>query len=273
MAGVVASLAAVIGLTHFSRYPLATATLVGTDLAAVTIAVTVLRPLAVRWWKSRGGAAAQVSTSAQAAAAADWLAEEIGPKWRLEAAQRRIVTPVPATIRWRWAAEDLTVPRTELTTPPAPGTGPLPLSDFETPGELLESGLVTRLCDEVYARLPHGRLVLLGAPGAGKTGAMLLLLLAALDRRVSQTGGQGVPPPVPVWLTMGGWNPATSLHDWAVATMNRDYPALRAPAYGPDVAGELLRGGRIALFLDGLDEVPEGVRAQALKRIGDEAQG
>ena len=55
--------------------------------------------------------------------------------------------------------------------------------------------------------------------------------------------------------------------------MNRDYPALRAPDYGPDAAGELLRGGRVALFLDGLDEMPDGVREQALKRVDEEARG
>ena len=55
--------------------------------------------------------------------------------------------------------------------------------------------------------------------------------------------------------------------------MNRDHPALRAADYGPDAAGELLRGGRVALFLDGLDEMPEGLRARALKRVDEEARG
>ncbi len=127
----------------------------------------------------------------------------------------------------------------------------------------------------MYARLPHGRLVLLGEPGAGKTGAMILLLLAILHRRaLVPDDDQRARWPVPVWLTLGGWNPATtSLHEWAVCTMNRDHPALCAPDYGPTAASELLRGGRVALFLDGLDEMPEGVRAQALKRLGDEARG
>ena len=74
---------------------------------------------------------------------------------------------------------------------------------------MLGSGVVTRLHDEMYARLPHGRLVLLGGPGAGKTAAMLLLMLAALDRRSSLTNGdERGRVPVPVWLTLGGWDPA-----------------------------------------------------------------
>lgn len=71
---------------------------------------------------------------------------------------------------------------------PGAGDGPCTLADFEEPGELLESGVVARLHDEVYARLAHGRLVLLGGPGAGKTGAMILLLLAGLEMRASLGG-------------------------------------------------------------------------------------
>ena len=136
---------------------------------------------------------------------------------------------------------------------------------------------MTRLHDEVYARLPHGRLVLLGGPGAGKTGAMILLLLAGLDRRASLGGEQRTKVPVPVWLTLGGWDPVTtSLQKWAVATMNRDHPALRAADYGPDAMPSderCCRSGRVALFLDGLDEMPQGLRARALKRVDDEARG
>jgi predicted NACHT family NTPase len=126
----------------------------------------------------------------------------------------------------------------------------------------------------VYAKLPHGRLVLLGEPGAGKTGAMILLLLAALDHRTSLPQEQRARIPVPVWLTLGEWDPdATPLKEWAAAVMNRDYPALGAPEYGPDIATELLRGGDVTLFLDGLDETPAGVRARALRRIEEEAAG
>jgi hypothetical protein len=133
--------------------------------------------------------------------------------------------------------------------------------------------VVTRLHDEVYARLPHGRLVLIGRPGAGKTGAMILLLLAALDRRGSLGADQRARVPVPVWLTLGGWNPAaTPLREWAAGMMNRDYPALRAPDYGSEAAGQLVRSGRVALFLDGLDEMPAGMRPLALKRIVEETR-
>jgi hypothetical protein len=270
---VVAGAAVVVWLIHSGRNQAETAIVAAAYLATVAIAITLLMALG-SWWKGRGGAAAQLSRQAQVAEAANRLAEATARRWLQEAIGRRIVTPAPATVRWRWAADEVTAPRAQVARPPAPGTGPALLPDLGQPGELLGSGVVTRLHDEVYARLPHGRLVLIGGPGAGKTGTMILLLLAALNRRACLAGDQRDRVPVPVWLTLGGWNPeARSLQDWAVGTMNRDYPALRAPDYGPDAAGELLRAGRVALFLDGLDEMPEGVRPLALKRVDDEAPG
>jgi hypothetical protein len=269
---VIGFVAGVFLLVHSSKNQVATATVYATYLGAVTFAVSLLMTLGTWWLKGREKTAAHVSTREQVCAAADWLAEVIADRWRLEAAARRIVTPAPATIRWRWAADEVTVRRLDVIATPAPGAGPSPLPDLVKPGELLAAGVVTRLHDEVYARLPHGRLVLIGGPGAGKTGAMILLLLAALDRR-SQAGDQRDRVPVPVWLTLGGWNPAAlSLHEWVVGTIERDYPALQAHTYGAGAAGELLRDGRVALFLDGLDEMPEGLRPLALKRV-DEARG
>jgi hypothetical protein len=128
--------------------------------------------------------------------------------------------------------------------------------------------------DELYACLPHGRLVLIGKAGAGKTGAMILLLLAALDHRASQPEPGRGEVPVPVWLTLGGWNAAdTSLATWAVATMYRDHPYLRAVDYGPDAAEQMLGTGQLALFLDGLDEMPLDLRGSVFDRIEREAAG
>lgn len=256
---------------YSSKQPVNTATVYAGYLAALTIAVTLV--MAVGAWWSKGHRGAEVNTPEQTAKAADRLADLMTARWRQEATLRRIVTPAPVTIRWQWAAEEIGAPRIEVATSPAPGTGPPPLPGVEA-GELLGSGMVAHLHDDVYARLPHGRLVLLGGPGAGKTGAMILLLLAALDRRASLSYEHRSKVPVPVWLTLGGWNPViTPLEQWAVTTMNRDYPALLAADYGPDAAFELLRCGRVALFLDGLDEMPEGLRGRALRRLDDEGQG
>lgn len=243
---VIAVMVAVIARIQSSRHPVDTATVYSGDLAAVAIAVTLLLAIA-GWWRKGSPQPGGISSAAQVAAAAERLAEVMADRWRREAAIRRIITPAPVTVRWRWSAEAVTASRPDVAAPPVPGAGPLPLPDPGVQGELLGSGVVGRLHDELYARLPHGRLVVLGGPGAGKTGAMVLLLLAALERRALLASDQRGRVPVPVWLTMGRWDPAeTSLRDWATATMNRDHPALRASEYGPDAAGELLRwSGRV----------------------------
>ena len=242
---------------------------VATAIAVVPLAWAALAGT-VAWWL-RGREARVAGTSpAQADAAASWLAGETAGKWREEAASRRIVTPAPASVRWRWA-DGMSVPSREVTSAAVPGTAPAAIPGLAGSGELLTSGVVTRLHDEVYARLPHGRLVLVGGPGSGKTAAMILLMLAALDRR--GTAGDGGRPlaPVPVWLTMGGWNPLSeSLAAWVVKVLNRDYPAMRAAQYGDGAATALLRSGRLALFLDGLDELPADLRAAAVQRINGE---
>jgi hypothetical protein len=133
---------------------------------------------------------------------------------------------------------------------------------------------VARLHDEVYARLQHGRLVLIGGPGAGKTAAMILLLLEALRYRHRMPDTVRTDVPVPVWLTLGSWDPnAQRLRDWVAATMSRDHPYLRATDFGPNAIAQLFDTGRIALFLDGLDEMPDTLRSKAVERLTAEAAG
>jgi len=139
-------------------------------------------------------------------------------------------------------------------------------------------GTVTTLYEDVYRRLSaeRSKIVLLGGPGAGKTAAMTLLLIDCLEHRAAAAAGDrdgrppaGQPEPVPVWLALGSWNPASmSLLAWAEITLRRDFPGLNRAA---DTAGSLLRSGRVALFLDGLDEMPEKLRGPALETIDREA--
>ena len=263
-----------------SDSPVNTATVYAAYLAAAAPALTLLAFLVPWWWKGRRVTAVP-ATAAQVMAAADQFAQRMLSTWRQEAKERRISTPAPVRVRWQWAPHEVAPPPTQVTTAPLAGTGPRPLPkpDPDEPhsdrlGVLLEAGVVTRLHDEVYCQLPHGRLVLVGGPGAGKSGAMVLLLLATLEHRRSVSEAQRGEVPVPVWLTLGGWNPTTqTLHQWAAATMYRDHPYLRAPDYGPDAAGELLRAGRVALFLDGLDEMAPAAQHQALARVEQEGAG
>jgi len=144
-----------------SKSPVDAATIYAADLAAAAIGITLLSGI-WSWWKGSRRTAMLVGTADQITAAADRLADEMLHRWRREAAARRIITPAPATVRWRWAAADSSAPRSEVATLQAQGTAPQRLPGTGTPGELLESGVVSRLHDEVYARLPNGRLVLIG---------------------------------------------------------------------------------------------------------------
>ena len=244
----------------------------GTLLATVA----VLPPtVAWTWTRLRRGEEGPSSIE-QVSAAAGMLASKLFSTWSEQLGVRGIQTPSPVRVRWRWADDDLGLSRHHLTnSEPAP-TGPSPLPRSVAPsddGEILNSGLVTRLYEEVYARLSHGRLALIGGPGAGKTAAMMLLLVEALRQRSLLDEQESANAPVPIWLTMG-WHPEQQdVRSWLTTSLVRDHPYLRAATFGPNAAERLFDTGRLALFLDGLDEMPAARRVAAIRRLANETAG
>jgi predicted NACHT family NTPase len=124
--------------------------------------------------------------------------------------------------------------------------------------------------DELYTRLGNDVLVVLGPPGAGKSGALLLLMLEALRRRHQQLSRKSkVTVPVPVWITCGSWNPETmTFAEHVVEVLTRDCPGLTSTDLGGRAAPlALIDHGHLAVFLDGLDEMPPSLRTAALGAI------
>ena len=132
----------------------------------------------------------------------------------------------------------------------------------KSPDELAGTGpQITQMLE----RVPTGRLVILGEPGAGKTVLMIRLVLDLLSARQSDE-------PVPVLCPVASWNPvSTRLHDWLAGMLIMDHPFLAAQAppgvHRTNCAQALLSNGRIMPILDGLDEIPDDVRSHAIAGI------
>ena len=89
---------------------------------------------------------------------------------------------------------------------------PLPGLKAVRQGQLREGGL--RDLHAIYGGLGSGRMVIVGAPGAGKSGAAVLLILAALRHR-EQVPEDRPLVPVPVMFTLHGWDPNNRpVQDW-----------------------------------------------------------
>ncbi|MFG1820807.1 NACHT domain-containing protein [Kribbella sp. NPDC049174] len=197
----------------------------------------------IRQWHSGSDAA---ETRQLAVAAAD-LAMTVRVTWSREAVHRGLISPLPVAVRIRsadariaahpaqWLGADLAGP--EATLPPA------------------QLGGTAADIADVYARVSTGRLVIIGAPGGGKTGAALLLLLALSDlpRAVSR---------IPVWFALGSWDPVAKTGEgWMADQLVTTYGTPRA------VARDLVGTGYILPILDGLDEIPDVHRSAAMVRL------
>ena len=134
----------------------------------------------------------------------------------------------------------------------------------------LRAGLVSEL-HEVYGGLGSGRLMIAGGPGSGKSGAAVLLILAALRHRRSVPEQARPQVPVPVMFTLHGWDPGTQkTRDWLAGRLCRTYPLFGGKP-GAGAARRMLDEGRIAVILDGLDEIPEDLRPAVLRALSQQA--
>jgi hypothetical protein len=221
-----------------------------------------------RWWWAR----VRLDTSIrdqQHREQVDALAQAVYMQWSQEASTRGIVAPGPVRTHWRLYARDTAGEPSVTVFAPASGIAPaeIPGMPRMQSGDLPEDGTIDQL-HELYTGLPSGRLVVIGEAGTGKTSAVALLLLAALHYRRSQPERKRGSIPVPVIITLSGWNPSQEdLVQFVAASLARDYSFLRKASKGSDIATRLVEQGCVALFLDGFDEMPGRARAAAVRAI------
>ncbi|HET9257591.1 MAG TPA: hypothetical protein VFO16_20650 [Pseudonocardiaceae bacterium] len=149
-----------------------------------------------------------------------------------------------------------------------PAFPPLPGQARVTEDQLRAGGRRGELF-AVYAGLASGRMVVVGAPGAGKSGTAVLLVLDALRHREGIKVTERVRVPVPVLFTAHGWDPATcSAQDWLAGRLATTYPLFQHRG-GQAEAAALIAAGAVALVLDGLDEVDGALRPAVLQALSD----
>jgi hypothetical protein len=120
--------------------------------------------------------------------------------------------------------------------------------------------VVTTAADDPIASIfddASRSLLILGAPGSGKTMTLLELtrdLLHFYEARIEQS--------IPVVLSLASWQPTPDgFAGWAIRELRSQYFVPR------DVALRWLAEGRLYLMLDGLDEVPGDSRAACVEAV------
>ena len=222
-------------------------------------AAALIGALAAVWWHSGETTAATLAAVLAAVLAATgplagWLpaaaqgtiddrlarlATVVRVQWQREANVRRLHDPQPIAVRWRAADPRLMDHAEVIAAGRPPRRGPAP------------AGRLGEVVDE-FMRLPRRRLVMIGEPGAGKSGVLLLLTLGLLARRT-------LADPVPVLFSVASWDPArTGFSQWLARHLSDEYPFVR-----PREAQAIVAAGRVLPLLDGLDELSQGAAAAA----------
>lgn len=225
------------------------------QLGSLVLAVALVPAgtLIVDWRRRADPSAVSSPTADQVDHAHRTLAGLVLAQWREEILARRLDAPTPLAVRWRLTELPVMDLREHV-------LRPNPLRTLLVRGRRRFTGRTDRIDEmaEEFRELPRRRLVILGAPGMGKT-TLAVLLLRELLRRYEPD------QPVPVLLSISDWRPADEpLRDWLARRLTQTYPALRAAEFGPGAATTLIAQRKILPVLDGLDELPEGVRPGAL---------
>ncbi|WP_190822742.1 NACHT and WD40 repeat domain-containing protein [Saccharopolyspora pogona] len=202
------------------------------------------------WWMIRramtAGAGAYPLDSAISV-----LRQQVHRQWMEERNNRDLHEPRPLRLRWRPTARPVQAK----------------LTDAESSRMELRRGALVQAADdprpaatvlvEAFRQDSRRQLVVLGERGAGKSTLALLFTLASLDRPGD---------PVPVLLSVAGWDPEERIEDWITRRVGEDYPAVSRKQ-----ARQLLDDHLLLPVLDGLDEIPRGLLGRALRVLNRSA--
>ena len=264
VAGVIA-VAAVTGLVVVwrSRHPAELEGFVGFAISVAGIAAG-----RIAWvWRYKTGQGGGVVPGQELGRLADLLARAVDAEWTRAAGERGLLEPEPIPVQWQQPAMPFTGPVAAA----AASTRFAPLPGLTAVGEQqLRAGHISEL-HEVYGGLGSGRLVIVGGPGAGKTSAAVLLIMAALRHRRSVPEEVRPGVPVPVMFTLHGWDPGTQrLRDWLAERLCQAY-SLFGGRQGAEAARGMLDESRVAVILDGLDEISQDLRPAVLRALSQQA--
>ncbi|WP_341720879.1 hypothetical protein QQG74_14885 [Micromonospora sp. FIMYZ51] len=196
----------------------------------------------------------------------DSLALAMTRRWK-EEAELRGLRHGALPIRWR-LAERKVAPgiRAALAIGAQARFAPLPGLHRVT-GAALRDGGGLRDLYRVYGGLASGRVLLTGEGASGKTATGVLLLLTALQARAKAADHERPDIPVPVLLELRDWRvPDESVADWAARALAQSERLVRDRT-GRQWVKQMLQDGRIALFLDGFDEVDAAVRHVMVREL------
>ncbi|GLF93354.1 NACHT domain-containing protein [Streptomyces yaizuensis] len=226
----------------------------GNQVASILALLVSLAGLGLEVVRSARAAQALRDNPVDLRPVAAGLAAAVTEQWQEEARSRRLQDPEPLPLTWAPSEPHLSDHWVNI----AAGSGQVrPMPD--------RAEILTGHLGEVagmYARVPSGRLVVLGEPGAGKT---VLLLQLALDLLAVR----GPDDPVPVIFGLASWNPADQgFTDWLEERLMAGYPATatRDPS-GVTRARRLLERDLVLPLLDGLDELPDPLCHQAVHTL------
>jgi hypothetical protein len=194
------------------------------------------------------------------------LSKAVRAQWEKAAGERGLTGANPINVTW--TSPSLAIAGSVAAAVSSQRFAPLP-GLLPAGAAQLASGQISNLYT-IYGGLGSGRLIIAGAPGSGKSGAAILLLLDALRHRDQASATDKPEIPVPALLTAQDWNPDREpVTDWLTRQLLTTYPQLAGLADAA-TARAMVTAGRIAIIIDGLDEIAAKMRPVALRALSQQ---